>query len=196
MSLMEKFLPKHQFSVRHQAMIRCKPGELLDIIQNFQPPRDRVAETAMFVRQLPGRILHWLVPSRVPLPRPFTPARFTPLDRDGDREMVGGLVGKFWQLWRADFGIVAVPGPAEFLACNPPKTAKLLIGFLAEPAGDATLLTLETRVWCPDRTSLIMFAPYWLAIRPVSGLLRLRGLGAIREIAERRGGGQKALQTV
>jgi hypothetical protein len=93
-------------------------------------------------------------------------------------------VGKFWQLWSGDFGLLAVPGPAEFLACNPPQTAKLVIGFLAEPTGEATLLTTETRVYCPDRHSLIMFTPYWLAIRPVSGLLRRRALGAIRRSAE------------
>jgi len=33
-------------------------------------------------------------------------------------------------------------------------------------------------------TSLERITPYWLAIRPVSGLLRRRALGAIRRIAE------------
>src|SRR5882757_3966169 len=183
MSLLDKFLPRHQFAVRHQATVRCKPGELLDIIQNFQPPKDRVGDTAMLVRQLPARIIHWLVPSRMPPPKPFTPASFTPLDRNGDKEMVGGLVGRFW---RPDFGLSILHGPSEFLACNPPKTAKLVIGFLAEPVGETTRLTIETRVYCPDRYSLIMFTPYWLVIRPVSGLLRRRMLAAISDIAEQR----------
>jgi len=30
----------------------------------------------------------------------------------------------------------------------------------------------------------MMFAPYWLAIRPVSGVLRRKMLGTIRRIAE------------
>jgi hypothetical protein len=184
MSLMDKFLPRHQFSERHQVMVRCDPGRLLDIIQDFRPPRDHVGEMAMRVRQLPARLMHWLAPSRVPPPRPFTKANFTPLGRDGDREIVGGLVGKFWQLWSRDFGLLAVRGPAEFLACNPPRTAKLVIGFSAEIIRAATLLTTETRVHCPDRYALIMFTPYWLAIRPVSGLLRRRALSAIRRIAE------------
>jgi len=196
MSLMEEFLPSHQFSVLHQATVRCKPGELLDIIQNFQPPSDRVADVAMFIRQLPARIIHWVAPSRVPLPKPFTAANFTPLGRDGDREIVGGLVGKFWQFWRSDFGLLVVQGPIEFLACNPPKTAKLVIGFLAEQVREATLLTTETRVYCPDRYSLIMFTPYWLVIRPVSGLLRRRMLSAIREIAMHRDDRPGALRAV
>ncbi len=192
MSLMQRFLPHHQFALRHQATVRCQPGELLDVIQNFRPPRDRVADMAMSIRQLPASILHWIAPSRVPRPKPFTPATFTPLDRDGDHEMVGGLVGKFWQVWRGDFGLLVIQGPDAFLACNPPKTAKLVIGFLAEPVGEATLLTIETRVYCPDRYARIMFTPYWLAIRPVSGLLRRRALAAIRRIAEHRADGPDA----
>jgi hypothetical protein len=183
MSLLEQFLPNHQFSERHQATVRCRPGELLDIIQNFQPPRDRTGEVAMFLRQVPAKLMHWAAPSRVPRPSPFTRANFTPLARNGDREIVGGLIGKFW---RPDFGLLTVNGPSEFLASTPPKTAKLVIGFLAEPVDENTLLTTETRVYCPDRYSLLMFTPYWLAIRPVSGVLRRRMLRTIREIAEHR----------
>jgi hypothetical protein len=183
MSLLETFLPHYQFVERHQTTARCGPRELLNavIVQRLQPAPDRFGELAMSLRQLPARLLHWLSPSRVPPPAPFTPAHFTPLGRDGDREMVAGLVGKFW---RPDFGLRVVAGPAEFLACNPPRTAKLVIGFVAEQAGEISVLTTETRVYCPDRYALFMFAPYWLAIRPVSGLLRRRALGNIRRIAE------------
>jgi hypothetical protein len=184
MALIDTFLPLHQFSERHQTTVRCPPGKLLDIIQTFRPPRDRLGDAAMSIRQFPARLLHRLAPARRPRPRPFTPANFTPLGRDADREIVGGLVGRFWEIWRGDFGLVAIAGPDEFLACNPPKTAKLVIGFSAEPAAEATLLTTETRVYCPDRYSLLRFTLYWLAIRTVSGLLRRRALSAIRRIAE------------
>ena len=193
MSLMEKFLPHHQFSARHQTTIRCRPGELLDIIQNYQPPKDHLSEVAMRARQLPARLMHWVAPSRIAPPSPFTRASFTPLGREGDREIVGGLVGRFW---RPDFGLLFINGPSEFLACNPPRTAKLVIGFVAEAAGDDTLLTTETRVYCPDNYSRVMFTPYWLAIRPVSGLLRRRALASIRVIAEKRRGEFDALRAV
>jgi len=129
MSLMEKFLPHCQFVERHQTTVPCRPGDLLDIIQSFEPPPDRVTDIALYLRQLPARIIHWVAPSHVPLPKPFTAANFTPLGRDGDREIVGGLVGKFWQFWRADFGLLVVQGPVEFLACNPPKRPSLRSDF-------------------------------------------------------------------
>jgi hypothetical protein len=138
MSLMDEFLPSYQFSERHQATVCCGAGELLDIIKDFQPPTDRFSETAMSVRLLPARLMHWMAPSRVPRPSPFTLANFIPLARDGDREIVAGLIGKFW---RPDFGLVVVNGPSDFLACNPPRTAKLTIGFVAEQLGEVTVLT-------------------------------------------------------
>jgi len=185
MSLIDKFLPSYQFSERHQVTVRAAPGELLDLIQNFRHPKDRFGDTAMLLRQLPAKLMHLLAPSRTPRPSPVTRANFIPLARDGDREMVGGLVGKFW---RPDFGLFAVKDAAGFLLCNPPKTAKLVIGFVAEQSGDVTVLATETRVYCPDRYSLIMFFPYWLIIRPVSGLLRRRFLATIRRLAESRAG--------
>jgi len=183
MSLMDKFLPNYQFSERHHTMVRCGPGELLDAVQSFEPPHDRVGDIFMFVRQLPARLLHRAAPLRSPPPEPFTPANFVPLGRDGDREIVGGLVGRFW---RPDFGLVRVDGPSEFLAFKGPCTAKLAIGFCAEQVGDITRLTSETRVHCPDRYSFMMFLPYWLLIRPFSGILRRRALEAIRRFAEAR----------
>jgi hypothetical protein len=185
---MEKFLPQYQFIEKHQTVVRCRPGELLDIVQSFEPPPDRLTNILLSARQLPARCLHRVTGSQRPPPAPFAAANFSPLGRDGDREIVGGLVGRFWNVWRPDFGLLAIKSPAEFLSCNPPKTAKLVIGFSAEQIGDATRLTTETRVYCPDRYSLIMFTPYWLVIRPISGLLRRRTLGAIRRIAEQRGG--------
>jgi hypothetical protein len=196
MSLMDEFLPRYQFIERHQTTVRCRPGELLDIIQTFEPPPDRLTNIAVAARQLPARLQHFVTRSQQPPPEPFAATNFSPLGRDGDKEIVGGLVGKFWNVWRPDFGLLAINGPAEFLAANPPKTAKLVLGFLAEQVGEVTLLTTETRVYCPDRYSLIMFTPYWLAIRPASGLLRRRMLGAISGIAERRGSSADALRAV
>jgi len=49
-------------------MVSCGPGELLDIIQDFRPPKDGFSALAMFVRQLPAKLMHWAAPSRMPQP--------------------------------------------------------------------------------------------------------------------------------
>jgi hypothetical protein len=183
MSLIDHFLPSYQFSERHETRVRCPPGELLDLIQTWEPPRDRFLNVAMALRQMPARLMHALSPRQHPAPQTFSQRSFTPLGRDGDRAMVGGLIGQFW---RNDFGLVQVASPDAFIAYNAPRTPKLVLGFMAESEGESTRLITETRVYCPDRHSFVMFLPYWLVIRPASGLIRRRMLGAIRAIAERR----------
>ncbi|BAM86822.1 conserved hypothetical protein [Bradyrhizobium oligotrophicum S58] len=183
MSLIDRFLPDYQFSERHATLVRCPPGALLDLIQGWEPPRDRFTEFAMTLRQTPARLMHRLSPERHRAPQPFSLKSFTPLGRDGDRAMVGGLIGQFW---RNDFGLVHIASPEAFIAFNAPRTPKLVLGFMAESEGELTRLVTETRVYCPDRMSYLMFLPYWLLIRPASGLIRRRTLRAIRAIAEQR----------
>ncbi len=67
-----------------------------------------------------------------------------------------------------------------------PGVAKLALGFSAsrQPNG-TTRLTTQTRVFCPDLACRLKFAPYWYLIRPVSGLIRRRILGAIKAESER-----------
>src|SRR6266849_6189788 len=72
MSLMQKFLPHYQFMECHQTTVRCRPGELLDIIQTFEPPPDRLTNIAVSARQLPARLLHFVTRSQRPPPAPFT----------------------------------------------------------------------------------------------------------------------------
>jgi hypothetical protein len=41
-----------------------------------------------------------------------------------------------------------------------------------------------TRVACADRLAKLMFLPYWIAIRPVSGWVRTRILKQLQRTAE------------
>ncbi len=183
MSLIDRLLPDYQFSERHETLVRCSPGELLDLIQDWEPPRDRFFEVAMGLRQMPARLMHALGPARHAAPRSFSLKSFTPLGRDGDRAIAGGLIGQFW---RNDFGLVRIAGPDEFTAFNAPRTPKLVLGFMSESDSGQTRLITETRVYCPDRYSFLMFLPYWLLIRPASGLIRRRMLDAIKASTEQR----------
>ena len=152
------------------------PREVLDRIMDYDFTADSLTAALMALRRLPGRALGKLLP-HVAMPENFTMRTFTALARDGDREMAAGLVGRFWRL---DGGLVPIPDADAFLRYTEPGVPKLIMNFTAEPDGNRTRLSTETRVYCPDALSLMRFTPYWYVIRLGSGLIRRRFLSRIR----------------
>jgi hypothetical protein len=184
MSLLDRYLPVYQFAERHDILVNGSPRAILDAIQTYDRSSDRSVRLITALRELPGRWLTRLGFSGASKAEPFGSSNFIPLDRDGDREMAAGLVGRFWRL---NYGLVPLPDAAAFDAFAGPGNAKLVLGFLAEPDGDRTRLVTETRVYCPDRMTLLLFTPYWLVIRLPSGFIRRRFLKTIKRAIEGQG---------
>ena len=130
----------------------------------------------MALRTVPSRLLGRVAPQ-------VGEQIFTSLDCD-ESETVAGLVGRFWQL---DGGLVPIPDAGAFDRFAEPGVPKLVTGFRVAPDPAGTLLTTETRVFCPDRHSRLRFAPYWMLIRLPSGLIRRRALRAIKASVENQG---------
>ena len=174
MSLIEKHLPRYQFSETHRTRVRTSPDAVMRTVLADRPP-DRLTDVLLALRTVPSRLLGRVAPQ-------IDKQMFTSLDRD-ESETVAGLVGRFWQL---DGGLVPIPDADAFDRFAEPGIPKLVTGFRAirDPVG--TLLTTETRVFCPDRYSLLRFAPYWMLIRIPSGLIRRRTLRAIKAASENR----------
>ena len=182
MSLLTDLLPAFQFSERHDILVDCNAARVLDIVQDYEPPEDRLMSLMMRAREIPGQWLFKLGLLDSPTLPGFSFSDFIPLGREGDQEIVAGLVGRFWRL---DFGLVPVADAEAFMAFQTPGCAKLVVGFTAQPENMATRLVTETRVYCPDFYSWIRFAPYWGMIHLVSGWMRHRTLKAIKVLAER-----------
>jgi hypothetical protein len=180
MSLLDKHLPRYQFSERHRTRVRASPEEVMRAVVSSDRPPDRLRDVLLALRTVPARLLGREAP-RVGL------LSFTPLDFDEKSETVAGLTGRFWRL---DGGLVPIPDADAFARFAEPGTPKLVIGFRATPDPLGTLLTTETRVYCPDRYSLLRFAPYWMLIRVPSGLIRRRSLRAIKAAAEEAAAGR------
>jgi hypothetical protein len=106
---------------------------------------------------------------------------FTLLGERPGEELVLGTVGRFWRA-RGELWPVS---PARFREPAPPGTAKAAWNFAVgrRPDGGTELRT-ETRVLCADAASRRRFRAYWLVIRPFSGLIRRKMLGAVRSAAE------------
>jgi len=172
MELMSRYLPQYQFAEEHSRYVPASPARVLDVVGRPDVVDDPIARKLIALRELPARLAGRLGYASALRDRPsFGLANFTFLGRDGDGEMAFGLAGRFW---RADYGLVEVVDAQAFLTLDAVGIAKLVMNFTAETEGSGTRLTTRTRVWCGDDAARRSFKPYWLLIRPASGLIRRR----------------------
>lgn len=98
-----------------------------------------------------------------------------------------------WQLEPAASALESMP--PKILATDPPfhllselswPRPRVDIGmdFRLEPQGRRTFVTTRTRVWAADLMAATLFLPYWMFIRPGSGLIRRELLNAIARRVE------------
>ena len=181
LSLVDHFLQRRQFHERHACDVAAPPDVILEAVAQYRPEADPVFKFAMSLREAPKRFLKT---AGDPQP-PFGFHSFSHLGRD-ERSTVYGLIGRFWT---PDFDLRVITSGEAFRSFDEAGVAKLVLAFEVDPAPEGlTRLTTETRVFCPDRTSRMSFTPYWMIIRPVSGLIRRRMLASIRRDCERRSG--------
>lgn len=174
--LIDDFLPRFDFREIHTVSIRARPDIVLDCAIRQRAQDDPLIRLAIRLRELPARF------SGRPRSRPLDLDDFTFLGRDGNRSLAFGLIGAFW---RTDYGLLDIQTPEAFRNSARTDVCRLVMGFAVDstPSGQ-TVLTTETRVLCPTSAIRRKFAPYWYAIRPVSGFIRRRMLARIRLQAE------------
>jgi hypothetical protein len=107
-------------------------------------------------------------------------SRFEILGESLNREMVLGIVGRFWTLQ----GDLEKIDAESFKRFDTAGYAKAVWNFSLCPDGSDTRLTTETRIKCTDAESRRRFGFYWTFIRPFSGLIRMEMLRVIRRRAE------------
>ena len=182
LSIAARLLPEYQFSECHQLEIAATPGTILDAVATREAEDDPLIRRCLQLREAPARLALKLGLRNALQDTPrFGMHSFSLLARDTDQAAYG-LIGRFW---RSDFGLQSCTDGDAFRQFHEPGVARLLLTFRCEPAtGGSTRLITETRVHCPDRASRLAFTPYWLAIRPVSGLIRRRMLNSIKARAE------------
>lgn len=177
MRLLDRYQPTYQFSETHACLVAAEPAAILDSVVAYRPDSDRFFRLMIGLRELPIRLLG----EPEALRAPFGLHEFTLLARS-ESEIVYGLIGR---IWRPDFGLESIADGAAFLAFDAAHVAKLALAFTArcDPEGRTRLVT-ETRVSCASRAARLKFTPYWLLIRPVSGLVRRRTLASIKSASE------------
>lgn len=176
-NLMNQLLPEWQFGEEHSLQLdSVTPGQAFASIIPSLSSEDPWIQRSIALREVPGRLLRRLGLSGNSLPRQaFGPHSFTLLGQTPDQEVAFGLAGEFWRL---DYGLHPISDAAAFVAkLNVPR---LVLNVCVETMGrSGCRLVTHTRVYCPTDAQRRRFAPYWYAIRPVSGLIRQRLLQRI-----------------
>ncbi|MEQ9918628.1 hypothetical protein ABRQ01_18355 [Pectobacterium aroidearum] len=176
------YLPQFQFYERHRTVISTTtPEKILPAIADYDAQQDVIVKTLMSVRQLPQKLRRHKSESAT---SPFGLHSFTLLENT-KTELCYGLRGQFW---RTDFGLEDVPDISAYCAALQTGNAKLLMRYQVQQfAPDEYTLCTETFIYCPDRTTQLKMAGYWLAIRVGSGWIRQRILKAVKLELEKAG---------
>lgn len=177
MDLDRLYLPHWQFSEHHQRLIDAPVAAVLDAVEDLLRFDDPLVRAFLVLREAPGRLAGLLGRRNDLAGRP----RFGlhGVHPPGAPRRPGHRLRPGRYFWRADFALERIADGEHFRCYDQPGVAKLVLCFRCTPSASGTLLHTETRVFCPDRASRLRFTPYWLAIRPVSGLIRRRLLAGI-----------------
>jgi hypothetical protein len=186
MMLIDRYLPQYDVTERHRLRIRAPVNRVWESLRTCHLAESWATRLLFAIRRL-GRLGSGgqaAIRQSVTLESALR-GGFLLLADEPPRELVLGLVGRFWRFWQAD--LVTGIDADGYIRFARPGYAKAAMNFSLTPlAGRETLLETETRTLCTDTAARRRFLPYWFVIRPFSGLIRMQMLGAVRRHAERR----------
>ena len=169
----DEFLPNYHFSERHEVEINAPAATVYASVMACDLTQSLIVKWLFQLRRLPWDDVTLDALEKI---------GFRTLSTHRDREVVMGLVGRFWTL---SGGILTID-PDEFVSFDAPGYAKAAFNFRAQPRSNGrTGLTTETRIWCTSSRSKMLFGFYWAGIRPFSGMIRREWLRTVKRRAER-----------
>ena len=174
-SLLDNYLPEYDVRASYGMDVAAPPDVVYQALLETNLADSLVSKILMTLRSLGRR-------SQSSFRLGDLPERgsFFKLASDPPREIVIGVVGRFWALR----GNVRDGDGESFRAPPPPGTAKAVWNFRVEPTPTGSHLTTETRVLCADDESRRSFRRYWSVIGPFSGIIRLVALRLVRRQAQ------------
>jgi hypothetical protein len=168
----DRFMPRHEVSARYQTSFHGSIEDAYSATRRLDMRDSKIVRWLYFLRGLPEAgltfdgMLRW---------------GFILLADDPPREIVFGLIGRFWT---PSAQIQTVTSDA-FVAFDQPGFAKVAGNIAFTPQEDGNVcVTTETRVRCLDKASLRYFRLYWSIIGPFSGMIRKEWLRLIKRQAE------------
>jgi hypothetical protein len=179
--LIDRFLPEYDEFERHEAAVDAPADRTYQAVKDIDLARSPIVLALLFARGLPHLFTGAVKPKRRLALDDILESGFVVLAEEPGRELVLGIVGKFWQLSSGVHRIEA----SQFTDFDEPGYSKAVWNFLVtdRPGGGSTVVT-ETRVASTDADARRNFAWYWRLIGPFSALIRRIVLGQIKRAAE------------
>lgn len=188
-ALIDEYLPDFDVVERHATVVRAAPARVWAVLRTADFGGSPLIGALLALRSLPSLLTAPRKTLRRGTERRAKPltldaildAGFALLDERPGLEMLLGVEGRFW----APRGDLRLTDTRRFREPPASGLARAAWDFRLEPlVGGRTRLSTETRVLCADAAARRRFRPYWLLVRPGSGLIRRAMLGAIRRTAE------------
>jgi hypothetical protein len=175
-TLIDALTARPEFGERHEIVIAASRERVWEALTTLDLADIKAARPLFAVRGVLGRLRNGH--------RPRDRATFTTLATDPGREVVQGIVGRWWKLGAEQN--VQIADRSEFESFDSPGYAKATFGFLLLDHGQGRIkLVTQTRVVTTSHDAHRAMARYWLLIRPGSGLIRWLILLAVRAKATR-----------
>ena len=181
--LIDEFLPDYDVVEHHAIDVDAPVDEAYQAVKKLDLARSPVVLALLFARGLPTMFTGAVKPKRRLGLDEIVESGFVVLGEEPDRELVLGVVGKFW---RPTSGFRRIE-PGEFADFDAAGFAKAAWNFVvSERAERGSTVVTETRVLCTDDDARRRFSRYWWLIGPFSALIRRIMLREIKRDAESR----------
>ena len=182
--VIDDYLPRYDVTEHHQVCVSAPAARTYAAVWDADLAASLLVKALFAVRSAPsrftGRAASRPFSARVTL-RDVLQQGFFRLGEEPGREVVIGVIGRFWK----PTGNLSAGDRDRFLAPQAPGTARAAWNFIVSQQADArSLVTTETRVLCADAPALRSFRRYWLLVGPLSSLIRRAMLESIRATAE------------
>lgn len=167
-SVLTRLMPRYDYAESHTIEIAASKAVVEQALARLDLGGSRMIRTLFKLRRLPSADLR--------LAAVITDMRMQSVVTDAEH---------------CHFGVQRLSGShvafdeASFVDLREPRCLKLAWGFVITSCGPtSTVVQTETRVLCTDRVTHLVFAAYWIVIRPFSGWIRILLLKLLRRDAE------------
>ncbi len=183
---LDRFLPRYDFSELHSTQVAVSAERTWAALAALRPRDVPLVGHLMSLRRLParlvGRQIYRGADEDTPVLEGITQAGFFRLEEETGREVIVGIIGRFWSMAPTP---VSLSTPGDFLAFGEPGFAKAVMNFEVLPtSANSCRVVTETRIECTDPGARRRFGAYWFFVHPGSALIRRAWLRAVRRRAE------------